>query len=360
MTTANLQPIERKCNLVTQSTAVLIPAWQPDTQLLSLVPELIRHGFRIVIVVDDGSGPEYQGIFEAIAGYPEVRLLRHAVNMGKGRALKTGMNYFLNDLPEFGCIVTADADGQHTPEDILLAAQAWERSPGRMVLGVRQFSGSVPLRSRLGNSITRQVFRFLTGRKLADTQSGLRAIPRALVPELLVLPGERYEYEMTMLAHVCRSGRFPVEVPIRTVYLEGNRSSHFDPIRDSMRIYFVLVRFYFSSLIAAGIDMAGFSLMFSLTGNVFGSVLFGRLSSLVNFALNKRFVFHSHGTVGSALWRYYLLVAILALLSYESIHVLADTLRWNVFAAKILVESLLSLASFSIQRQFVFRHPPDE
>ena len=184
-------------------------------------------------------------------------------------------------------------------------------------------------------------------------------MPRVMIPELLTLPGERYEYEMTMLAHVCRLGHSPVEVPIQTIYLQGNRSSHFDPIRDSLRIYFVLFRFYLSSLIAAGVDMAGFSLMFHLTGNVLGSVLFGRLSSLVNFALNKRLVFHNRGAAGSALWRYYLLVLTLGLVSYLSIRVLANMLGWNVFAAKIVTESLLSLVSFAAQRAFVFRHSPE-
>ncbi len=345
---------------VTAGLAVLIPVWQPDTNFTSLVASLLSRGFSAIVIVDDGGGPEYRAIFDEVLRPPEVHVLRHAINLGKGRALKTGMNYFLNVFPSFEGLITADADGQHTPADILTVAETFRHSPRRMVLGTREFSGNVPLRSRIGNNVTRQVFGFITGKKLADTQTGLRAIPTALIPELLTLDGERYEYEMTMLAHVCRSGTPPVEVAIRTVYLDGNRSSHFDPLRDSMRIYFVLFRFYLSSLFTAGLDMVAFTAMFWVTGNVLWSVIFGRTSSLVNFTLNKRFVFNSGSSVATALWRYYLLVVVLGGLSYLSIRALTINLSWNVFAAKIVVESLLSLASFSIQRTFVFAPSREE
>ena len=132
------------------------------------------------------------------------------------------------------------------------------------MLGSRRFEQAVPLRSRVGNVLTRSVFSFLTGTTLIDTQTGLRGLPRAVLPELLPLEGERYEYEMTMLAHLCRMGQSPLEVPVATVYLENNRGSHFNPVWDSMRIYFVLLRFYASSLLSAALDLAGFSLCFVL------------------------------------------------------------------------------------------------
>jgi len=204
--------------------------------------------------------------------------------------------------------------------------------------------------------LTRQIFRLATGTKLGDTQTGLRGFSRAMLPELLLLEGERYEYEMTVLAHLCRDGRRPLEVPIETVYIDGNKSSHFDPIRDSMRIYFVLLRFFASSILAAGIDFAGFSIAFALTHNVLTSIIVGRLSSLANFALNKRFVFHSGVPLPKALLRYYLLVAGVAAVSYGAICGLTVYLGWNVFVTKLVVDTVLSLASFSIQRTLVF--PP--
>ena len=159
---------------------------------------------------------------------------------------------------------------------------------------------------------------------------------------------------MTVLAHLCRHGKAPIETPIATIYIDGNRSSHFNPVRDSMRIYFVLLRFYASSLISAGLDFAGFSVTFALTHNVLVSIVVGRLSSLANFILNRRYVFNSGGQVGVALGRYYLLAFAVAIVSYGLIGGLTSYLGWNVFATKVIVDTLLSLASFSIQRTFVF------
>jgi glycosyltransferase involved in cell wall biosynthesis len=334
--------------------AVLIPAWQPEERLLTLATSLLDRGFGNVIIVNDGSDAHCSAFFEALLPLPRVRVLNHAVNLGKGRALKTGINHLLTELPAMDGLVTADADGQHTVDDIVRVAQAMPYADGAIVLGSRRFSSQVPLRSRFGNGLTRHIFAFITGAKIADTQTGLRAFPRDLLPELIALNGERYEYEMSVLAHVCRQRR-PLEIPIETVYIDGNRSSHFNPIWDSMRIYFVLVRFYFSAIAAAGIDFAGFSLAFAATHNVLVSVAVGRLSSLVNFLLNRRFVFHNHASIRGTLWRYYLLVPAIGALSYLGIWTLTRYAGWNVFAAKLVVDTLLSLVSFSMQRTFVFR-----
>jgi len=337
-----------------RSIAVLIPSWRPEPVLLALAEGLQRAGIEHIFVVDDGSGRDFDALFDAIrhAGLP---VLAHAVNLGKGRALKTGFNHLLLEHATLRGVVTADADGQHTIEDILAVARTLLTSDATPTLGVRTFAGAVPWRSRVGNTLTRVIFAFVTGVRVGDTQTGLRGLPLSLLPELMGLDGERYEYEMTMLAHLCRGGAKPVEVPIQTVYLDGNRSSHFNPVWDSMRIYFVLARFFLSSILAAGVDFAGFSLAFAVTHNVAASVAFGRLSSLVNFALNRRFVFHNRGSVASALWRYYTLVVAVGCLSYGLIWALTTLLHWNVFAAKLCVDIALSLISFSVQRTFIFR-----
>jgi glycosyltransferase involved in cell wall biosynthesis len=332
---------------------VLIPAWRPEPQLVEIVSALVVEGAGAVILVDDGNDGDALTIMLQAAAVPRVMVVRHATNRGKGRALKSGIALFLEQFPDFSGIVTADADGQHTVCDILAVAREL-RDRNVVVLGSRTFSADVPLRSRFGNVLTRKVFGLATGVKLSDTQTGLRGIPASRLREILLLEGERYEYEMTVLAHLCRQGLRPIEVPIETVYIDNNRSSHFDPVRDSMRIYYVLLRFYFSSLVAAAIDIAGFSIMFLLTKNIAASVAFGRLSSLVNFALNRRFVFHQRGGLGGELWRYYLLAISLGGLSYLLIVLLTTHLRWNVLAAKISVDVLLSVASFVVQRSFVF------
>jgi glycosyltransferase involved in cell wall biosynthesis len=334
--------------------AVLIPTRCLEPRLPSLVASLGEAGFGAILVVDDGIASEDRESFNALARTPRVHLLRHGVNLGKGRALKTGINFFCTSLTGFAGLVTADADGQHAIEDIVRVGLALQSKPNRIVLGSRRFSADVPLRSRFGNQLTRLIFRFLIGRDVSDTQTGLRAFSAALLPEILVLPGERYEYEMSVLAHMSRLGIRLIEVPIQTIYIDQNRASHFNPVRDSMRIYFVLARFYASSLTSAGLDLLGFSFTYWLAHNVLTAMLIGRLSSLVNFTLNRNLVFHNRGSIGSALWRYYLLAILLAGISYAAIRGLSAWLDWNMIVIKILVETSLSLLSFSVQRTFVF------
>ncbi len=221
---------------------VLIPAWQPNATLGTLISHLSRRGFGKLLVIDDGSTSVHQTVFAEIANLPGVEVQRHAANLGKGRALKTGFQHLLNTQPDLLGVITADADGQHMPDDIEKVARALLSTLPRPVLGSRGFEQNVPWRSRLGNTLTRWLFGRLTGVRLSDTQTGLRGFPLASLPELLALPGDRYEYEMTALAHLCRTGRTPVEIPIRTVYLDNNRHSHFRPVWDSMRIYAALLR----------------------------------------------------------------------------------------------------------------------
>lgn len=219
-----------------ETIVVLIPVWQPGADFPLLLERLAQESFGEIIVVDDGSGPASQPIFTQIACFPRTKILQHTRNRGKGRALKTGFRHLLTACPEAQGLVTADADGQHTPEDIVRVAEALLQSNGRAVLGSRRFGPGVPWRSRWGNRLMGKLFGWLTGTDLADTQTGLRGLPKHVLPDLLTVEGERYEYESAMLLYLCRTSRPPLEVPIATVYLEGNPSSHFRPVRDTLRI----------------------------------------------------------------------------------------------------------------------------
>ena len=227
--------------------AVLIPARRFAPALTPLVDALRNAGFGAIIVVDDGSPAGDQSAFALLSSKQRVYLTRHASNLGKGRALKTGINFYLKTFPDSYGLITADADGQHTVSDIVRVGEALLGHPGRAVLGARSFAGQVPLRSRFGNAMTRLLFRIASGNAMQDTQSGLRGFPTALLMKLAALGGERYEYEMNVLAYLCRHGRRPLEVPVSTVYIDENRASHFNPVRDSMRIGFMLLRNFASS-----------------------------------------------------------------------------------------------------------------
>lgn len=334
---------------------VVIPAYKPDTRLLTLVAELGRCGFQAMIVVDDGSGPRCQDLFQRLSEFPGCHVVHHAVNLGKGRAIKTGLNSMLLRFPEALGVVTADADGQHAVDDICRLAGFLVKHPQSFAIGVRQFHRLVPFRSRFGNRITSLVFGCLTGKPLHDTQCGLRAIPADLIPPLLHLGGERYDFETGMLFYAAKNGVDMHEMPIRTIYIGANESSHFRPLRDSAQIYYKLAEFYASSAFAALLDLIAFAVAFSLTGRLLFSFLVGRIliAAFVNFNINRRYVFQSKVGILRALFRYYATFAIFAAASYLSIRALRAG-GFNPIFAKACVESLLSVLSFAVQGIYVF------
>ncbi|GAB4483106.1 MAG: bifunctional glycosyltransferase family 2/GtrA family protein [Thermodesulfovibrionales bacterium] len=336
---------------------VLIPAYNPNERLLDLTEKLLEAGFGHIIVVNDGSSGGTTWIFDRLAENDRCDVLTHAVNFGKGRALKTGLNHFLLRFPGAAGVVTADADGQHICEDIIRVADSLLANPGTMVLGARSFDVSAPLRSLLGNMITRFLFRILVGMQVADTQTGLRGIPAAHVPFFLKLDGERYEYEMNMLIESKDAGVGFREVRISTIYIDDNRSSHFNPIVDSMRIYFLLIRFFFSSIVAAAVDFVVFTVSYQFFfKGILACMIMGRVvASIVNFTVNKRFVFHHREKLLSTVVKYYVLTVMIMILAYSMIVTMVNYLGMNVLFSKVLAETVLFMASFTIQRDFIFQ-----
>ncbi len=335
--------------------AVLIPAYRPSAGLVDLVRDLSGRGVPAIVLVDDGSGPEFRNIFDQAAQFPGVRVLRHAVNLGKGAALKTGINHALCAFPGLVGIVTADADGQHHPEDIQRVAAGLLQHPEALVLGSRTFGADVPLRSRLGNILTRKLMRTLIGARLQDTQTGLRGIPAGLAARLLRVEARGYEFELEMLIAARQSGVAIVEVPIRTIYEAGNKSSHFNPLTDSMKIYFVLLRFSSVSLMAALLDNLVFYLVWRRTGHILGAQVTARLVSLVfNYTMVRARVFASREDHRVLLPKYLLLVLSSGTVSYLGIQFLTAHLDVMAMPAKVFVETLLFFVNFAVQRLFIF------
>lgn len=334
---------------------VLIPSYEPDRRLVQLVKDLSGIDDLEVLVVDDGSGPAYAPLF-AEAERAGVEVLTHPENRGKGAALRTGFAHIRAHHPEQD-VVCADSDGQHTLLDILRVAAALDSSDPDMVLGVRRFTGRVPLRSRFGNRVTAALFALATGVRITDTQTGLRGYPSAALPWLCGVAGDRFEYELNLLLRAREAGWTIDEVPIATIYLAGNESSHFRPLVDSLRIYLPLLAFSASSLVAFGVDFVTLLLLNALTGNLLAAVIGARgLSSAVNFLTNRRMVFGSQRPLRATLVRYYLLVAVLLLANYG---LLAWLTGFGVAlaVAKVLVEVTLFVASYQVQRSFVFGRP---
>jgi glycosyltransferase involved in cell wall biosynthesis len=347
--------------MATELPGLIIPAYQPGSSLLPLVEELLREPYPFVIVVDDGSSPERRPLFESLARLPRVRVLTHAVNLGKGDALKSGFNEALVHFPEARGVVTVDSDGQHLPRDVLAVARALAESPDHLCLGTREFSGRIPWRSRFGNSITRQVFRLIVGGNIRDTQTGLRGVPAPLMRDLMYSKAARFEFELQMLIRAREIEAPCRQVSIATVYEPGNASSHFNPLLDSLRIYFVFIRFLFSSMLTGVIDIVAFSIAFRFGESILLSAAVGRLvAGTFNFFVNERIVFKSQGSFRLELTKYVLLVISLMAVSYQLIIGLVETFHVDVYVAKVSVETSLFLVSFTAQRVLVFRAGREE
>ncbi|MEI6706847.1 MAG: bifunctional glycosyltransferase family 2/GtrA family protein [Methylococcales bacterium] len=337
------------------SYIILIPAYKPDSKLIVLLEQLTDLNAVQIVLVNDGSGEQYNDIFAQATAIPNCEVLIHAINQGKGRALKTGINWILTKYSEMDGIVTADADGQHSPEDIMAVVQTMTTHPKALILGCRQFDGAIPLRSRLGNSMTRLVFRLLAGVKISDTQTGLRGIPRIFLASSILMEGERYEYEINMLLTAVREKISIVEIPIRTIYLDDNASSHFSPIFDSFKIYFVLFRFFLSSLTTSVIDYIVFIISLSYGFDIALATIFARLlAGSYNYLVNKNIVFKDKDSAINSFIKYWILVMILGTISFLCITWLSTLTNIPISAAKIIVETLLFLASFVLQRDVVF------
>jgi len=339
--------------------SLLIPAYNPGPNLVDLVDQLWEAGFQDLVVVDDGSREESQPVFQRLEEGGRVTLLRHAVNLGKGAALKFGFNHIYGrhrHQPGHLGAITVDADGQHLPADVAKVAQAMAENPTALVLGVRGFSGEVPLRSRLGNEITKVVFRFLVGTSISDTQTGLRGVPLALMPVFLPIQANRYEFELDMLIQCATQERPIVQVPIETVYIDDNASSHFNPIIDSAKIYMVFLRFVGSSLITALVDNIVFIIVWGFFGNILlGQALARAVATIVNFKLNRNFVFQHKTDKWPAFFKFVLLVIFMGGVSYSIINALVAWTGMGVIAAKILAETALYLVNFATQRTLIFR-----
>ena len=335
-----------------QKILVLIPAYKPDERLITLTKELKDKGFP-VLLVDDGGGKEFAGIFESCRALgAEVAV--HAVNMGKGRALKTGINQALITHPDAQCIVTADSDGQHTVADIIRVAEASLDHPNDLILGARAFTGNVPFKSRWGNRITRWVYRLASGLAVTDTQTGLRALPACSFAEMARIDGERYEYEMNVLLRLKDMKLGVFEVPIETIYINDNSGSHFNPVRDALRIYMVIFKYLASSIISFVIDYALYWILLGFGLVAWLSYALARVvSSQVNYRLNRYTVFAGRGGK-YAMVKYYGLVIVQGVIGAALVQVLPAVLPVSAGVIKIPVDIVLFMLSYFIQRDFVF------
>ena len=368
-------------NQSAMDTAILIPSYQPDGKLPPYVQALREAGFAKIVIVDDGSGEAYDTVFEPLkeADGGVVQVIRYEPNHGKGYALRTGMRWIADNDPECAFVITADSDGQHTVQDTLRMADALHENDAGILLGSRDFSqANVPAKSRMGNRITTAVFRVLYGQRVGDTQTGLRGFSRKLLNRFLQTKGDRYEYEMNQLID-CSIDKIPIRaLPIQTVYENNNEGSHFDPVRDSWRIYKVIFerffRFIAASLICFCVDY-GLYLLFNHLFKAYVPTLNSYLSflpvhiiariglaavvarvfsSILNFFINKKFVFANRAKLGASFARYVATVVLIVVISAWLTSSLHIWFGWNDNLVKMPVDILLFFLSYYLQRRWVF------
>ena len=350
-------------------SVVVIPALNPAERLIGYVDALHGVGFDSIVVVDDGSDGSSRFIFDTISSRDFCHVLHHDVNRGKGAALKTGFAYVMEHFPQCRTLLTADADGQHLPGDCRKVADALAGDGDALVLGSRDFGApDVPFRSWLGNRTTSVVFRLLYGRSLPDTQTGLRAFPASFVPQMLVVPGSRFEYEMAMLVALVRAGVPFRIVRISTVYEDGNSCSHFSPVIDTIRIYRMVIgsfpRFAFVSFTSFLLDQGlawlfadillaglGMSASWGIWISGFGARL---LSSTYNYLLNRSYVFKAGENMSDSVWRYVLLCMGVICMSNIGVHVF-HWLGASRGLAKVVCDIVLFLVCYCIQLRWVFK-----
>jgi putative flippase GtrA len=344
----------------THQPVLVVPAYQPSALLIGLISKLQKiQSERPIVIVDDGSTGMSQDVILRLKSNPHVTVLQHAVNLGKGQALKTAFNYVLTHFPNSIGVVTADADGQHAAEDIHKIADQFILQPTALWLGARYLGKDVPMRSRIGNALTQKIFRGVAGKKIHDTQTGLRGIPAEHLPQLMRIKATGYEFELDMLLQLIAKNIAIQEMVIQTIYIDDNKSSHFNPFIDSVKVYFVFLRYLLASIASAGIDFISFLVFNLATHKLFLSLCCARvISGICNFVLCKKLIFKSAQSIYGEAFKYFLLALFSLCLAYGIVLGLRQILHCNIYFSKILADVSVFLINFVIQRILIFTKLP--
>ena len=334
----------------------LIPSYEPDDELLKVVDELLENSFKVV-VVNDGSNSRFDEVFNRLP--VSVNYLHYETNMGKGFALKHGLQFIRSNFGEDSIVVTLDSDGQHKVKDAIRVCELCEEKGG-LILGSRHFGKGTPFKSKFGNWMARMTFLLSTKHKIYDTQTGLRAFEYPLIEKMQLVKGNRYEYEMNVLLDTIVNNIPIREIKIDTIYVDNNAGTHYNPWKDTMRIFKEMIKFSASSLIAFGVDFALFSLLtlFNVPYEhwvLMCTIIARVISATINFTINYHLVFKKRESLGMAFIKYAGLALFILGCNLLLMWLLYEKAGMNEYLAKIIVETTLFITSWLVQRLFVFR-----
>lgn len=327
---------------------IIVPTLNPNIEIMDEFIDQLLKEFSNIVVVNDGCRDSYNDFFKSLEK-KGVIVLKHYVNYGKGRALKTAFNYILNNYENCKCIVTADSDGQHAIKDILNCAKASLKNPNKLILGVRDFyQKNVPFERRFANILTRNVFKAFVGLKITDTQTGLRAMDKEVIPKFLNVLGERFEYESNVLIE-CKKQNIDIEeVTIDTIYINGSAESHFNPIKDSIAISKLLFKYIFASLTSFVLNILLFAYLLNIlhiNNTIIAATIIAKVISSIYYYFISRDLFPKYLVI-----KYFILIIVQALISGFSVYYLNIALDMNPIKIKIIIDLIISILSISFRK----------
>ena len=312
-----------------KQTVILIPSYEPDELLVNTVKGLYENGFNILLV-NDGSSSEYEPIFNKASKY--AKYLSYEKNHGKGYALKYGYKNILKEYPNTKYVITADGDGQHALKDIINVNKKLNETD-ELVLGVRVFDKSVPLRSKIGNLWSKITRGLLTKQYVEDDQCGLRGFPVRYLDELIKIKGNRYEYEMNQLMSFQLRQYKIHSVPIEVIYLDNNSRSHFSQFKDTMRIQFKIFFKAVPALICLCLLIAGLISLYHFGYSYYHlTVLGGYLASTILYLLLLA-VIHPSKNPGKRIGKELLFSLIKMSLVFGLMWLFVDVIKLTYYAA---------------------------
>ena len=349
------------------SACIIIPAYQPNQTLIGLIGSLFEIIYKSttintkVIVVNDGStnSLSVEVFARILVKFPDVILLQHEKNLGKGAALKTGFLYIQENCVGSTWVVTADADGQHLSDDIwkIVLAGVKSKTP---TMGVRAFDIKVPFRSKFGNAITKFIFNANRPNKITDTQSGLRGFSSDEINSLLEINSGGYAFELDALIYFTKISKVR-EIPINTVYEPGNTTSHFRPILDSAAIYAVLLRQIFAGSLAMLAEVFLFTVLSSLGFSTAVALPTARcIAGAALFFLARNFVFRSGGNLFWQAVKYIFAVSVNLFFAVVIIEYADNSLGLSKLAGLFLSYIIMFIINFVIQKYFIFFLPSND
>ncbi len=339
---------------------IIIPAYNPPIKLFEALLTKLEGAFKHVLIVNDGSDESFNDFFKKLER--KYHVLKHEYNLGKGEAIKTAYRFAYDNYKDVLAYVVIDCDNQHDIEDMINCCKAAIERPDSLVIGVRDFSlDTVPFKSKAGNKITRLMFKWLFNKDITDTQTGLRAISPNIVDKLLAVSGSRYNYELKCLITCCEENIPIVEVPIKTIYIENNKESRFNPVKDSFIIYKEFINYYLRLFIPYLISLLVFLIVFyfmnsnnDLKALIIVNIIAGIINIVTNIIMNYRNIY-KHNNLGNNL--VYILKKILKIfIAGFFIYICYNLLNINLLLSKVLVDIILTIIIFLIFRNVGFKN----